>query len=169
MHPGAIQAIKKTFLASALALGVGLTLPAQTYSLHFTVSSINPGACISYAGGYPSGLSLVGSNLKVIDVSPTGALTRKLSPTITLHKRILNFQTAPLADYFSHAPSAAYVWMFGDAGVDPQAPILPAFKSLTPLRVIKGRGARRYERSYFGVTDETKAEEANRKKPDIGE
>ena len=120
MHQARIHAKRRrTVLALTLALGVGLALPAQAYFLDFTVSSINPGVFISYAGGYPSGPSLVESNLKVIDVSLMGDLTRQLNPAITLHNRILNFQTGPLADYFSNVHSATPVWMFG--GTSPQS------------------------------------------------
>lgn len=124
MHPAKIHANakrKRTVLALALALGVGLTLPAQAYLLDFTVSSINPGVFISYGGGYPSGPPLVGSNLKVIDVTLMDDLGRKLSPTITIHNRILNFQTGPQVYYFSNIPSATYLWMFG--GISPQGSI----------------------------------------------
>ena len=122
MHPVKTRAKKKrTVLVVFLALGVGLPPPAQAYLLDFTVSSINPGACISYAGGYPSRTPPVGNNLKIIDVSLTGDLTHKLSPALPLHNRILNFQTAPLVNCFSNVPSATSVWMFG--GISPQGSI----------------------------------------------
>jgi hypothetical protein len=118
MHPGTIHPKKKTVLASALGIGLGLTLPAQPYSPDSTVSSANPGACISYAGGYSPGPHLAGSNLKVIDASLAGDLTRKLSFTINPHNRILNFQTAPRVDYFLNLPPAASVGPL--AGISPQ-------------------------------------------------
>ncbi|HZK12930.1 MAG TPA: hypothetical protein VFC55_00315, partial [Desulfobaccales bacterium] len=122
MHPAKIRAKRrKTVLALALALGVGLPPPAQAYLLDFTVSSINPGVLISYAGGCPSEPPVVGSNLKVVDLSRMGDLERQLSPTITLHNKILNFQTRPLVDYYSNVPSATSVWMLG--GTSPQGSI----------------------------------------------
>ena len=122
MHPARIPAKKRSaVLALALALGVGLPLPAQAYLLDCTVASINPGVFISYAGGHPSGPPLVESNLKVIDLSLMGDLRRQLSPGITLHNRILNFQTGQLVHYFSNVPSASYVWMFG--GISPQGSV----------------------------------------------
>ena len=119
MHPAKICAPRRrTVLALSLALGLGLPSPAQAYLLDFTVSSINPGVLISYAGGCPSEPPVVGSNLTVVDVSRMGDLRRQLSPTITLHNKILNFQTGPLVDYFSNDPSATSLCMLG--GTSPQ-------------------------------------------------
>src|SRR5665648_388878 len=122
MHPARIRAQwRMTLLALTLALGVGLPPPAQAYLLDFTVASVNPGVLISYAGGYPSGPPVVESNLKVIDLSLMGDLGIQFSPAITLHNKILNFQSGPLVDYSSNVPSATYVWMFG--GISPQGSI----------------------------------------------
>jgi hypothetical protein len=121
MHPGTIHAKKKTVLAAALGLGMGRTLPAQGFLPDSTVSSTNPGACSSYAGGYSPGPHLAGINLKAVDVSLAGDLTRKLSLTITPHNRIPNFQTAPLADHFSNLPPATSVGEF--ASISPQGSI----------------------------------------------
>lgn len=122
MHQARIHAKRRrTFQVLTLALGVGLALPAQAYFLDFTVSPINPGVFIAYAGSYPSELSPVESNLKVIDVSLTGDLTRQFSPINTLHNRILHLQTGPLVDYFSNVPSATPIWIFG--GISPQSSI----------------------------------------------
>lgn len=96
MHPVKTGAKRKrSVLVLVLALGVGLPPPAQAYLLDFTVASINPGVLISYASGYPSDPPLIENNLKVSDVSLPGDLRRQLSPTITLHNKILNFQTGP--------------------------------------------------------------------------
>lgn len=114
MHPAIIYAKRRrTLIALTLALGVGLPPPAQAYLLDFTVASINSGVLISYAGGYPSGPPVVGSNRKVVDVSRMGDLKRQLSPAITLHNKILNFQTGPFVHHFSNVPSTTAVWMFG--------------------------------------------------------
>jgi len=72
-----------TSLGLPLARGVGISLPRQEYLIDFTVSLRNTGPCTFYTGSYPPESSLVGSHLKVIDVSLTGGLTRKLSSTIT--------------------------------------------------------------------------------------
>ena len=74
---------RMTSLSLALGRGVGLNLPRQADLLDFTVSLSNPGTCTFYDGSYPSESSLVKSHLKVIDVSLTGGLTRKLSSAIT--------------------------------------------------------------------------------------
>ena len=119
MHPVKIHAKKRrTVLALVLALGVGL--PRRRRRIYWTSRlprSIR-GSCISYAGGYPSGPPLVGSNLKVIDAIRMGDLKRQLSPTITPPNKILHFQTGPLVDYFSNVSSATSVWLLG--GISPQ-------------------------------------------------
>jgi hypothetical protein len=150
MHPIKTRSKKKrTVLIVVLALGVGLPPPAQAYLLDFTVSSINPGAGIAYAGSYLSGPPLVESNLKVIDVSRTDNLTAKLSSTLTPHNRILTSPTSPLVDYFLNIPSATSVWMFG--GISPQGSItlqgsIPCLNMsdgttlLSGLAVWRGRG-----------------------------
>jgi hypothetical protein len=119
MHPVKTRAKRKrTVQALTLALGVGLSPPAQAYLLDFTVASINPGGLISHAGGFPSRPPPVESNLKVIDVSRVGDPGRQFSPSITPPNKILNFPTEPRVDSFSNVCSATSVWMFG--GTSPQ-------------------------------------------------
>jgi hypothetical protein len=119
MHPDKTGAKRKrTVLVFVMALGVGLPPPAQAYLLDFTVASINPGVLISYAGGYSSGPPLVGSNLKVIDVSHTDDLKRQPNSTLTPPKKNLNFPKGPLVGYGSHVPAAPSGWTPG--GISPQ-------------------------------------------------
>ena len=90
MHLAGIRAKKEDDL-SGFSLGGGRWCipPSPAYLPDLTVSLSNPGSCIFYAGGYPSESSLIESHLKVIDVSLTGGLTRKLISTIiTPHNRI---------------------------------------------------------------------------------
>jgi hypothetical protein len=118
MHPVKTGAQRKrTVLVLVMALGVGLPPPAQAYLLDFTVASVNPAVLISYGGGYPSGPPLIESNLKVIDVSPTGNLKRQLSPGITPPQKKLHFPKRPLVGYGSHVPAAPSVWTPG--GISP--------------------------------------------------
>jgi hypothetical protein len=68
-------------------------------------------------------------------------LRRQLGPTITLHNKILNFQTGPLVDYFSNIPSPTYVWMFG--GTSPQGSItlqggIPSLKMSDGTTLLSG-------------------------------
>jgi hypothetical protein len=110
---------RKTVLSLVLALGVGLPSPPQGYLLDFTVLSINPGGLISYAGGYPSGPPLIGSNLKVNDVSRMGDLPGYLSPTNTILNKLLNFPAGAPVEYFSNVSSVTDSEIF--SGLYPQS------------------------------------------------
>jgi len=122
MHPVKIRAKKRrTVVAFVLALGVGLSPPAQAYLLDFTLASINPGGLISHAEAYPSRPPPVGSDPKVVDVSHIGDPGSQFNPTITPPDKILNFPTEPRVDSFSNVCSATSVWMFG--GISPQGSI----------------------------------------------
>lgn len=122
MHPVKTRAKKKrTVLALTLALGVGLSPPAQAYLLDFTVASINPGGLISHAGGSPSRPPPVGSNLKVVDVSQLGDPGGQFSPAITPPDKTLNFPTGLRVDSFSNVCSVNSVWMV--SGISPQGSI----------------------------------------------
>jgi len=119
MHPAKLCAHwRRTVLALTLALGVGISPPAQAYVLDFTVASINPGVLIFHAGGYPSRPPPVGSSLKVVDVSHKGDPGIQSSPTIAPPNKTLTFPSEPEADSFSNVCSAPYAGMFG--GASPQ-------------------------------------------------
>lgn len=111
---------RKSVLAFAMALGLGLSSPAQGYLLDFTVASIYPEVLVSGAAGCSLRTPPAGSDPEGADVSRRGDPGHQINPANTFLNRILTLPTGPLADYVATVAAAAAAFREVSSGLSPQ-------------------------------------------------